>query len=148
MIVQGQLKSTSRIFSDQSQIDHLVATVSAVVTVTTVSPGGPGTRAGIGRVMEGVGVSGVGALGVVGVLVDPERVDTPVGLSESRGVVLDVRLAGPVLERAGTEGPRITSPVTTESNVKDLMNISIKHQLQDGDKRARDLQAEALGSES
>lgn len=61
--------------------------------------------------------------GAAVVLVDLERVDAPVGLVECGRVVLDVRYAGVSLGSAGARGPRIASPVTTEGNVEDLIDL-------------------------
>lgn len=65
----------------------------------------------------------VGAtLGAGAVLVDLERVDSPVGFSECRRVVLHIRFAAAALRRACTGGKGLAGPVTTESNIKDLID--------------------------
>lgn len=67
--------------------------------------------------------SGMGmrvTLGAATLLIHLERVDSPVGLGESRGIVLDVGVAGAGLGGTATRGPDVAGPVTAESNVEDL----------------------------
>lgn len=65
------------------------------------------------------------ALGAGAILVDLERVDSPVAFSECRRVVLHIRFAAAALRRACAGGKGLAGPVTTESNIKDLKNQKI-----------------------
>jgi hypothetical protein len=104
-----------------------------LILTTTVLPGrtgrGPDIRRSTARlditgslVIAGMH-SGMGmrlTLGAATLLVHLERVDAPVGLGESGGVVLDVGIAGASLGGTATRRPDVAGPVTAESNVEDL----------------------------
>lgn len=71
--------------------------------------------------------SGMGVritLGAATFLVHLERVDAPVGLGESGGVILDVGVACAILGGTATRRPDVAGPVTAESNVEDL-NVTL-----------------------
>jgi len=57
-------------------------------------------------------------------LVDLEGVDAPVGTLESRGVVLDVRVAGTSVGGAGAAGPDIAGPGAAEGDVEDDLEVT------------------------
>jgi len=105
-----------------------------LVSGAAVLPGRTGSRADVVRCATGVGMGsrvGVGnfiALGVArAILVDLEGVDAPVGTLEGRGVVLDIRVAGTSVGRAGAAGPdgAVAGPVAAEGDVEDLDNAML-----------------------
>jgi hypothetical protein len=59
-------------------------------------------------------------LGAATLLVHLERVDAPVSIGESGGVVLDVGVASASLGGTATRRPDVAGPVTAEGNVEDL----------------------------
>jgi hypothetical protein len=58
------------------------------------------------------------------VLVDPQRVDLPVGLRKRGWVVLHVTGAATGQRGAATGGPDVAGPVTAEGDVEDLTCIN------------------------
>ena len=79
---------------------------------------------GVGTdVCLGVGVGDGVALGGAAVLVDLERVDSPVGLLEVGGVVPHVIVAGAGLGGAGAGGPGVTGPVAAEGDIEDDLQL-------------------------
>ena len=120
-----------------SERNHLLALLEAASAMFRGTKWGVDvmSRAARVRVRSSMAVRRDLTLCAAALLVDLEGVDAPVGVAESRGVVLDVGVARAGVGGAAAGRPNVAGPVTAESDIKDLRgNISKSLQTRKGSK--------------